>query len=224
MTTDATGTDDGAAARVAIVDDHELVAVAVGGLIRSHPALDYVGHATTVSGLLALNLAADLVVLDLHLRDDSPPSVNVERLRASGAEVIVLTSGENPYLIREVSRTEVLGILRKSGTPDEIIEAIAGAATGRTIVTTEWAAAIDSDPELRAAPLTLREREVLALYASGLGAKAVARQLSVSENTIDDHIRRIRVVYAQIHRPANTKVELYRRGMEDGYLPFPKAP
>lgn len=224
MTTDAAEIADASTTRVAIVDDHELVAVAVGSLIHSHHSLGYVGHATTVDGLLALNLAAELVVLDLHLRDDSPPSVNVERLRASGAEVIVLTSGENPYLIREVSRTEVLGILRKSGPPDEIIEAIAEAATGRPIATTEWAAAIDSDPELRGAPLTLREREVLALYASGLGAKAVAYRLSVSENTIDDHIRRIRAVYAQTHRPANTKVELYRRGMEDGYLPFPKTP
>lgn len=224
MTTDAAGTEDTSAARVAIVDDHELVAIAVGGLIGEHHSLAYVGHATTVEGLLAANVAADLVVLDLHLRDDSQPSDNVERLRAWGAEVIVLTSGENPYLIREVSRTDVLGIIRKSGPPDEIIEAIAVAATGRPIVTTEWAAAIDSDPELRAAPLTLREREVLALYASGLGAKAVAWQLGVSENTIDDHIRRIRAVYAQLHRPANTKVDLYRRGMEDGYLPFPSAP
>jgi DNA-binding CsgD family transcriptional regulator len=91
------------------------------------------------------------------------------------------------------------------------------------VPTTEWAVAVDSDPALRSAPLTAREREVLALYATGLGAKSVARQLNVSENTIADHIRRIRTVYAQLARPANTKVELYQRGLEDGFLPPPTS-
>jgi len=65
---------------------------------------------------------------------------------------------------------------------------------------------------------------VLALYASGMAAKSVARRLHVTENTVDDHIRRIRQVYSQLNRPANTKVELYQRGMEDGILPYPTAP
>lgn len=217
------GHDAPAVRTVAIVDDHELVALAVGALIQAHPSLEYAGHARTVRELLSRNVRPDLVVLDLHLRDETDPADNVERLRAWGAEVVVLTAGENPYLIRRASRTPVLGVLRKSGPPDEIVAAIATAATGEAIATTEWAAALDSDPELTAAPLTAREREVLALYASGLGAKSVASRLGVSENTVDDHIRRIRAVYAQLRRPANTKVELYQRGMEDGFLPIPGA-
>lgn len=212
---------DASTATVAIVDDHELVALAVGALIDAHPELEYTGHAPSVRELMAGGIRPDLVVLDLHLRDETNPADNVERLRRWGSEVVVLTAGENPFLIREASRTPVLGILRKSGPPEEIVAAIAAAARGRPIATTEWAAAIDSDPDLSAAPLTAREREVLALYASGLGAKAVASRLGVSENTVDDHIRRIRAVYAQVRRPANTKVELYRRGLEDGYLPLP---
>jgi len=207
-------------ARVAVVDDHELVALALGERIDAHPGLEFAGHAGSVPRLIATSSFADLVVLDLNLRDGSAPTTNVERLRGWGAEVLVLTSGENPYLIREVSRAEVLGIVRKSMTPTRILEAIALAASGQPVMTSEWATAAESDPELRA-PLTEREREVLALYASGLGAKAVAQELHVSETTVNDHIRRIRAVYAQLRRPANTKVELYRRGMEDGYLPFP---
>lgn len=207
--------------QVAIVDDHELVSLAVGGLIHDHEALEFVGHAASVEQLLTTGTDAGLVVLDLSLRDGSRPSQNVERLHARGIGVLVLTSGENPYLIREVSRSGVLGIVRKSAAAEDVIAAIAAAATGQPIVTTEWAAALDSDPDLRSAPLTDREREVLALYASGLPAKSVARRLSVTENTVDDHIRRIRAVYAQLSRPANTKVDLYRRGMEDGILPYP---
>ena len=146
-----------------------------------------------------------------------------DMLAARGAEVVVLTSAENPFLVREVSRSGVLAIVRKSAPSHEILEVIARVARGEPAATTEWAVALDSDPELRAAPLTAREREVLALYATGLGAKAVAARLHVSENTVADHLRRIRSVYAQLSRPASTKVELYQRGIEDGFLPPPAS-
>lgn len=211
----------GETARVAVVDDHELIAVALGERIDAREGLEFVGHARTVDLLVQRMRPADLVVLDLNLRDGSQPGQNVARIRAWGAQVLVLTAGESPYLTREASRADVLGIVRKSTSSERILDAIAAAATGQPVVTTEWAVALESDPELRAAPLTDRERQVLELYALGLGAKAVAAELYVSESTVIDHIRRIRATYAQLRRPANTKVELYQRGLEDGYLPLP---
>lgn len=208
--------------RVAIVDDHEVVGLAVKALIESSAELEFAGSAASVAELLAAGLNPDLTILDLNLRDHTEPSQNVERLQKSGSLVLVLTSGENPYLVREVSRAGVLGIVRKSSAADEILAAIERAAQGEPVVTTEWASAVDADPELRGAPLTEREREVLALYASGLGAKSVARRLHVSENTVDDHIKRIRAVYERLSRPARTKVELYQRGVEDGFIPGPE--
>ncbi len=161
------------------------------------------------------------MILDLLLRDGSQPVDNVERLRATGAEVLVLTSGDNRFLIREVLRTPTLGVVRKSAPPQEILRAVAFAAQGEPLVTAEWAMTVDTDPEIGSARLTAREREVLALYASGVGAKLVGRQLQISENTVNDYLKRIRAAYLQLGRPANTKVELYQRGIEDGFLPIP---
>jgi len=209
---------------VAIVDDHELIALALGDRIAAREGLEFVGHWETVDQLIHRGRPADLVVLDLSLRDGTRPTDNVARIHRWGAGVLVLTAGENPYLTREASRADVLGVVRKSARPDRILDAIAVAAAGQPVVTTEWAVALESDPELRAAPLTAREREVLELYALGLGAKAVAARLHVSESTVVDHIRRIRATYAALQRPANTKVELYQRGLEDGYLPYPSEP
>jgi len=66
--------------------------------------------------------------------------------------------------------------------------------------------------------LTARELEVLGLYASGEKADRVARLLGISRETVLDHVRRIRQKYAAVHRPAYTKVDLYRRAVEDGVL------
>lgn len=75
--------------------------------------------------------------------------------------------------------------------------------------------------ELVPVQITPREREVLGLYAAGETAEHVAKELGISRETVLDHIRRIRVKYARLDRPAHTKVDLYRRAVEDGVLPAP---
>ncbi|MGK9147658.1 response regulator transcription factor [Plantibacter flavus] len=209
--------------RVVLVDDHALVAMAISPAIEADPELHYAGHVHDVTELERRLLSPDLVVLDLMLRDASHPADNVARIRALGAEVLILTSGDNRYLVREALRAPTLGIVRKSAKPADIISAIRAAAFRQDIVSTEWAMTVDTDPEIRSAALTDREREVLSLYASGAGAKNVAHALGITENTVNDHLKRIKSVYQRMGRPANTKVELYRRGMEDGFLPVPNS-
>ena len=208
-------------ARVGVVDDHELVALAVGGLVDATEGLVFSRHERTAAAMVRLMRDDDVVLLDLSLRDGSSPAENVAALRAWGAQVLVLTSAENPFLVREASRTDILGIVRKSLPGADLVAAVAAAASGRHVPSAEWASALDTDPILSSAPLTAREREVLALYASGMGAREVGARLFVSENTVNDHLRRIRAVYQQLGRPAATKVELYQRGIEDGFVPAP---
>lgn len=210
-----------ATSRVAVVDDHELVAIAVQNLVDAAEGLGFARHATSVAELVRPMRDADLVLLDLSLRDGSDPGENVRLIRHWGADVLVLTSGEDPYLVRNASRAEVLGIVRKSTPREALIDALLTAARGELVPTTEWASALDTDPLLAGAPLTAREREVLGLYASGMGARDVAELLYISENTVNDHLRRIRSVYHQLGRPAATKVELYQRGIEDGFVQAP---
>ncbi|MCC4909253.1 response regulator transcription factor [Microbacterium sp. cx-59] len=210
------------AARIAIVDDHELLALAVRHLVDGADGLVFARHALTVHDLVQPMRDADVVLLDLSLRDGTDPETNVARIRSWGARVLVLTSGEDAYLVRAASRTDVLGILRKSAPHESIVAALHAAAEGTHVPTAEWASALDTDPRLESAPLTVREREVLGLYASGLGAREVAARLFISENTVNDHLRRIRSIYHQLGRPATTKVELYQRGIEDGFVPAPR--
>jgi DNA-binding NarL/FixJ family response regulator len=206
---------------IAVVDDHEVVAIAIRSLVDTHETLKFGGSATTVVELTRSMASVDLVLLDLNLRDGSTPTENIAALRAWGAGVVAFTSGEQPFLMREAAHGDVLCIVRKSTPAEVLLNVLAQAARGKPVATTEWAATVESDDLLKSAQLTRREREVLALYASGLGAKAVARELFISENTVEDHLRRIRREYNLRGREAGTKVDLYRRGLEDGYLPLP---
>lgn len=210
--------------RIGLVEDHESVALGLKSMLVDESDLDLVAMAATVGELLDLGEALDLVVLDLRLGDGSSPRSNVEMLHAAGTRVLVYTGAENAFLVRSAARAGVLGVVRKSAPAATIVSAIRRAAGGGQVVTTDWAAAIDGDPHLPDVGLSPRQREVLALYASGEKAARVAHLTGLSEQTVNDYLVRIRTKYAEAGRPAPTKTDLYKRAVEDGWLPMPELP
>lgn len=204
--------------RIAHVEDHEVVSIGFSEVIA---ATDDIVLVTVVRSLSELDLSAhdlDLVVLDLRLDDGSTPADNIGALRAAKVEVLVLTAGENARHVREAARAGARGIIRKSEPMHVLVDAIRRAAAGETVATTDWAAAIDADVALPDAGLSPREREILALYASGEKAQTVAELTGLSRDTITDYIGRIRAKYARVGRFAQTKVDLHVRAVEDGVL------
>ncbi|AFU04010.1 MULTISPECIES: response regulator transcription factor [Nocardia] len=212
--------------RIGVVEDHESVAIGLAAMLAPEPDLDLVLTAGTVPELLAAaqNLPQlDLVMLDLRLADGSNPEDNVRTLRDRlGIEVLIFTGADNAFLVRSAARAGVLGVVRKSEDVQTVVAAVRRAASGEQVVTTDWAAAIDGDPQLSDLRLSPRQQEVLTLYASGEKASRVARLTGLSEQTVNDYLGRIRQKYADAGRPAPTKTDLYKRAVEDGWLPVPE--
>lgn len=208
--------------RIGIVDDHELTIRGMRDTLAAEKDLDLVASAPTVAELFAQETDIDLVILDLRLRDGSSPVSNVQAVREHGVEVLVLTSGEDPYLVRMAARAGVLGVVRKAQPVDSIVDAIRRAAAGEMVPTVDWAAAIDGDPDLATVDLSPQLRRLLMLYASGETATRVASTMGISPDTVSEYLGRIRHRYAVAGRPAPTKTDLYKRALEDGWLPFPR--
>lgn len=206
-------------ARIGIVDDHPAVLLGVASVLNAQPDLAVVATAASVPELLALGQSLDAVLLDLSLADDSTPTENLQALACQAVPVLVYTSGDRPQLVREAARAGAAGMLRKSELPDAIVTAVRTMLAGEVPASADWAAALDFDPEFVRVHLSPREAEVLGLYASGETAERVAALLYISRDTVLDHIRRVRTKYAQADRPAPTKVDLYRRAVEDGLIP-----
>lgn len=207
---------------VGLVDDHEVIAAAVHTALLHTPQLELTASAPTVEGVLArANGRLDLALLDLRLGDGSSPAANVERLVQAGCDVLVYTSGESRHLLREVARTPVLGILRKSEPLPVLTTALVRAARGLPSITPEWAATVENDPVIVNARLSAHEQRVLALFADGRTATAVAAEAGIALSTLEDYVRRIRTKYARAGRHAPTKIDLYKRAVEDGLLPNP---
>lgn len=205
-------------ARIGVVDDHPAMVLGVTGVLNAHEDLHVVATAPSVQELLEEDTRLDLVLLDLVLADGSTPTENMAALAPHGIPVLAYTSGERPHLVREVSRAGASGMIRKSEVPRSVVSAVRSVLRGETFASADWAAALDSDGGFVNAELSAREAEVLALYASGETAERVASLLSISRDTVLDHIRRIRGKYEGVGRSAPTKVDLFRRAVEDGIV------
>jgi DNA-binding NarL/FixJ family response regulator len=205
--------------RVAIVDDHEAVRLGFAGACKQFD-FELVGSAPTVTELLEQIEGKDcaVAVTDLSLADGSLVSENVERLVDAGPAVLIFSIADKESLMRSALLAGATAIVPKSQPMSELAEAIRLAAQGIIINNPETSAMIDSDFLFKEAKLSMREREVLSLYASGMSLKQVAYQLQIKQSSAKEHIDRVRVKYARLGREAATKVDLFKRAIEDGIL------
>ena len=205
---------------VAIVDDHDAVRFGLKGACEE-AGLTFCGSAGTVGELLEKRqpLNCDVVVLDLSLADGSAVENNVRAIIEAGAQVLIFSIADKAALVSAALRAGAAGVVKKSQSMADLISNIHLVANGVYVNSPEAAAAIDADFNFKAqANLSPRERQVLALYASGFALKQVAFELGVGYSTVKEHIDRVRSKYSSIGRPAGTKTELYLRAVEDGLI------
>lgn len=207
--------------RIAAVDDHPALLTGLQlELARLDAALQFVATAPTVPDLL-LRLQGvpgpDVVLLDLRLGDDSRPADNVRSLLEAGSRVLVYTEGRAHTEALEALQAGAQGVLLKDRPVATVAEALRSIADGDTLQSAETAAALQVDETLTS-HLSPQERRVLELYAGGMPARSVALRLGVTLETAKSYLKRIRAKYAALDRPAYTRMELYRRAVEDGVL------
>jgi DNA-binding NarL/FixJ family response regulator len=180
---------------------------------------ELVASAATVAELLPqLGSDCQVVVTDLSLADGSLVSDNVESIVRAGPAVLIFSIADKPPLIRSAIRAGATAIVAKSDSMSALAEAIELASRGIIVNNAETSAVIDADYDFKHAELTAREREVLSLYASGLSMKQVAFRLDIKPSSVKEHIDRVRVKYARLGREAATKIDLFKRAVEDGIL------
>ncbi len=207
--------------KTAIIDDHEAIRLGLGAAFTAggDDRVALVGSAATVPEFLAAGSDARVVLLDLRLADGSDPKDNAEVLRAGGFQVLVYSIADNTRLLRRALAGGADGVCRKADPIADTIDAIVAVSEGQQAISQEILAAIEGDKDYVAVALGSREREVLGLYAAGLEIPEVARALFITENSVKEYLKRIRAKYTNVDRPAASKLELFRRAIEDGIVP-----
>ncbi|WP_244178700.1 response regulator [Streptomyces rubellomurinus] len=202
---------------VAAVDDDRMLLDGLCSWLERVPQLRLLAAAPTVDDLLAgPGRRADVVLLDLLLRDGSAPASNVARLCAAGPRVLVISTQAAPAAVADTVAAGAAGYLTKDHALDRLVEAVTEVAAGRAVHSPELAFALAHDDRPDRPRLTPRELQVLLDYASGLTLKATARRAGISPQTAKWYLDQVKDKYRRAGRPTFTKLDLASRVREDG--------
>ncbi len=186
--------------RALIVDDHRLFADALVPILRAG-GLDVVGIASSVSQAweLARSEAPDVILLDLGLPDGDAVQLGKDILDVvPGVRIFVLTGMNDGPILREALAAGFHGYLTKDMRADQVVASVMSGGDGQVVLSRTLALAANGSvsaeqraAEARAAALTPRERDVLALLVRGADTATIASTLYLSPKTIRTHIQRM---------------------------------
>jgi len=178
--------------RILTVDDHAMLREGIASVIQLQPDMLVVGEAE--NGAQAIekfrDLKPDVTLMDLQMPGISGlDAIKVIRDEFPNARIIVLTTYSGDVQVLRALKAGAAGYLLKSTLRKELLDTIRGVHAGRRHVPPE----IASEIALHASDDALSEREiaVLRLVAEGKANKEIARQLSISEDTVKAHLKNI---------------------------------
>ncbi|MEC4571514.1 response regulator transcription factor [Streptomyces virginiae] len=208
---------------VAVVDDDRMLRDGLRAWLDGVPDLRLVATAATVAELLAdpgrygdpQRAPADVVLLDLVLRDGSDPADNIRGLLRTGSRVLMISTVPDRSRIIEAIRAGADGYLTKDHDLPTLVTAVKDLAEGRGAHSMELAFACAYDDSPARPRLSPRERQILLDYASGMTLKSAARRAGITVHTAKDYLDRVKAKYQQAGRPTYTKLDLALRVRED---------
>lgn len=205
-----------------LADDHALVRHALAQSLRAagFPVLAEVG--TTDEAIeAAAKLQPSVVVLDIDM-PGTDAFLAIRQIRArSRSHVLMLTAFPRDRYIEAALDAGALGFCAKSITLESLASSIRAVASGeysfgavvKDRVVLRERGGERGAPETRLAMLTSREREVLRYLALGMPKKQIAKVMSRSVKTVENHTAKL-MDRLDIH----DRVELSRFAIREGLI------
>ena len=192
---------DGRAARVVLVDNHEVLRLGLAALFRSATHIEVVGQAGTGAEALreALRTRPDVVLLDLRLPDMSGVEVCRDiRSALPETRVLIFTSYADEQAAVAAVAAGAAGYLMKDVDPARVIDAVETVARGGSLLDPAVAHAVlgwfrelgaaGGEPDAQFGSLSDRERDVLRLIERGMTNREIGAELHLTEHTVKVHV------------------------------------
>jgi len=185
--------------RLMIVDDHEVVRLGMRAAFEAEADITVVGEAASGAEAVAKIGVLDPQVVLMDVRMEKMDGIAACReIKSSYPQVAVLmiTSFTDDEAIMASVMAGASGYLLKNVSRGELLRALRLVATGQSLLDPQQAQQMKKrlSSNMLQTPgeeLTLREREVLGLVARGYTNKQIAEALDVTEKTARNHVSHI---------------------------------
>ncbi|QUJ77503.1 response regulator transcription factor [Sulfitobacter albidus] len=181
--------------RIAIVDDHPMVAEGIQSILESYDDVNVVGTLTTGRAIIdALDtLQPDVILMDLNMPDIGGLSATEIVLeRRPGTRVVILSMHDSPEYISSALSHGAMGYILKDVPTDEIKLAIDTVMGGKRYLCTGAQGSLTPKDGGAREALTGREQTILLQLAQGSSNKEVALTLDISVRTVETHRKNIK--------------------------------
>jgi two-component system nitrate/nitrite response regulator NarL len=191
--------------RIVVADDHPVVRFGVKNMLESEPGFEVVGEAEDGDTAITqtIELEPDILLLDLQM----PRLPGLEALRAimsksPRVKIIMLTSTISTQQVIEALQIGARGIVLKDAVVGDLATALRAVLSGDYWIGGARVANLMSKlnqlmkeaaavPERKTYGLTPRELEVVTCIVEGCSNKDVAKQFTISEETVKRHLSNI---------------------------------
>lgn len=206
--------------KVILVDDHSVVRSGLKRLLESEKSIIVTAEADSGEKAYQLygELNPDVVVMDISM----PGMGGLEAAqriikRDSNAKIIIFSMHESASFAKQALKTGVRGYVTKTGSSDDLLNAVLTVLSGKTFLSADVAQNIalqtllgDEDPVQQ---LSSREFEVFRLLADGQRIEEVAELLKISQKTVANY-------YTIIKQKLNVSspVEMVRLAIRHGLI------
>ena len=179
--------------RILVVDDHSAIRRGLAATLDPEPDMEVVGAAANRKEAIEmwLQLRPDITLMDLALKGEEGgvEAIREIRRRAPDAKIIVysvLTGDEDVY---RALQSGAVTFITKDISDEELVGTIRDVYSGGRPIPPDIARKLAD--RLTRSSLTPREMEVLSLVARGNRNKEIACALSISEETVQGHMKHI---------------------------------
>jgi len=212
--------------RVVVADPHAIFRSGARSVIAREPGFAVI-EAANLSELLSAadERSPDIVILDAELPPFGAASAVSRLKQRCSAEIVVWAFQPAQEEVVVAIRAGASGYLHKDISPGGLVRALRSIANGEAPISRDLVTALvvsihalkqRESARDRAALLSDREREVVALVAVGARNKQIASALFISELTVKRHLQNIRQKLGLSSRQA--AAEFYRDAVRSDAL------